>query len=106
MMEAKIKEVHDYFKGKIINGEYKVVKRGDHVWNLMVDGKYEFRLWIANDGYNFSAYDGSFMPLKLTVKEQLKGWTKIKKLIKEWEQTTQKREKTKQFNKLKKELGL
>lgn len=105
-MESKIKEVHDYFKDKICNGEYEVVKRGDHVWDVMVDEKYKFILWIANDGINFSTYDGSFIQLELIVKDRLKAWTKIKKLIKEWEQTTQKREKIKQFNKLKKELGL
>lgn len=52
MIEKKIKEVQDYFLSKLIMGDYTV--RGNDSYKLwvVIDGKYNFILWIANGADN------------------------------------------------------
>ncbi len=48
-IEDKIKKVSDYFKTKIIEGDYKFIKCNEHKATIHIDNKYMIDLWIAND---------------------------------------------------------
>ncbi len=103
-----LKKVAEYFKQKLLTGDYEFVKCGEHVAEIRIDKKYTFKLWIANDPeYNFGFYGQTFqedfMQLR-TQKERLAGWRRIKPYIQDYKNTILKRAKQKQFNQLKKEL--
>lgn len=100
-----LKEIHDYFRDKIVDGEYEVIKKEEHTWRVLIDG-YTFVLWIANEDFGFATYifGDNFMALNFTVKQREKGWRKINKLIKEYNSTSLLSEKREQLNKLTKEL--
>ncbi|KAA6337098.1 hypothetical protein EZS27_014780 [termite gut metagenome] len=50
-MEEKIKEVQEYFISKILNEEFEVSveKSSKHILVLVIDEKYEFSIWAANN---------------------------------------------------------
>ena len=62
-METKIKEVQDYFKNKLLSGDFKIIKQDQYSVTVEVDSKYNFELWTANmytvDG-SIKLYEGSF----------------------------------------------
>jgi len=86
-MESKIKEVEEYFKQKIVEGEYKVVDRTQYVVNILVDNKYTFNLWVASGYHNFEPYNEfdseNFMYLRFTLKEKREAWHNLEKLHQE-----------------------
>ncbi|NMA74467.1 MAG: hypothetical protein GX963_09980 [Bacteroidales bacterium] len=47
-MEKTIKKVQDYFKNKIVSGDYRVVNKTKYAALLLIDNKYHFVIWIAN----------------------------------------------------------
>ena len=111
-IEDKLQDVTDYFKNKIIAGEFEFKKCGEHTAEVLIDGKYEFHLWIANEPKNnFDFYRSSFFItesadfLKFrTQKERMAGWRQVKPYVLDYKRNVLKREKQKQLNRLKKEL--
>ena len=106
MNVEKIKEVHDYFKNKIINGDYIVTKKTKYTWTVFLDDTYVFTLWICSGPRNFKCYqsDFNFMDLKFNLKESTKGFKFIEKLIIEHEKNVLKLERKKEYENLKKEF--
>jgi len=49
-MENKIKEVQDYFKQKLIKGEYEGSDFNDSYFTATIDGPYNFIIWVGNEG--------------------------------------------------------
>lgn len=101
-----IKEVHDYFRDKIVNGDYEVVKKEEITWNISIDG-YTFLLWVSNGEVYFRTYHENgqnFMDLHFTVEQREKAWIKINKLINNHESNPIVRDKRKEFKRIKKEL--
>ena len=74
-MEAKIKEVQDYFKNKLLSGEFEVAKISECTIELLVDSEYLFVIWTGNMHLpkyrkNYSN-DLSFMDLEFTNEESI-----------------------------------
>jgi len=108
-MKNEIKIIQDYFIAKILAGEFDVIKIGQHVFELMIDEIYPFAIWIGNGDESTKPYHSSyeyFIQLEFTYKQSLKCASVFKKYIDININTELKREKMKQFNNLKKELGL
>jgi hypothetical protein len=47
-MEIKIKEVQDYFKAKMLAGEFEMLDVETYQCSIRIDGKYDFFIWTAN----------------------------------------------------------
>ena len=47
-MEKKIKEVQDYFRAKILAKEFETKEITEYVYTILVDGKFEFSIWVGN----------------------------------------------------------
>ena len=47
-MKTKIKEVQDYFKSKLIAGDFEILEICYHTIKVSVENEYEFSIWIAN----------------------------------------------------------
>lgn len=113
-IENHLKEIGNYFKAKVLAGDFEFIKCSIHTAEIKIDNKYTFELWIANEPkydfrfYGISVYTSNFdceFDFK-NMKERLTGYSKVKKYIKEYSDTVLKKEKIAQFNKLKKELNM
>lgn len=47
-MRTKIKEVNDYFKGKILSKDFSIVKVEEYIMEILIDNEYKFVIWIGN----------------------------------------------------------
>jgi len=109
-MKTKIKEVHDYFKNKLLLGDFKIIKTEEHTMSVLIDNEYKFTIWIGNLHIPESRklYDGmyNFMNIKFNVKESLKLNSIIKKPVKQFRETILYNQKLKELENLKKELSI
>lgn len=111
-IEDLLDSTGNYFKKALLTGDYEFVKCGDCTAEILIDGKYTFNVWIANQPkLNFDFYDGfnsvvlfhGHMKLN-SQKERMLGWKHMKPHIKEYTDKIIKRQKMEEFNRLKKEL--
>lgn len=109
-IENLLTDVANYFRNKVLTGDYEFVKCSDRTADIIIDGKYTLQLWIANDPKNhFGFYSPpfsvghDFIQLR-TQKERLQGWKHLKPFVENYRNNTLKREKLKEFERLKKEL--
>ena len=89
-MKTKIKEVQNYFKSAILEGRYEVKDANTRYITVLIDGEYEFKLWLANEEWGFSFYDAPFMSFKFTDEEKAIAYPKAMGfvspiMIKRWE---------------------
>lgn len=106
-MEKKIKEVENYFKGKILSREFTIESEDAHNMKVLVDNKYEFNLWIANGARGFGTRGvlvTSFMHLEFTEEEQDLGWTVIGPIVDKFRKEVLLEQKREEYFKLKDEL--
>ena len=112
-MKTKIKEVHDYFRDKLIKGDFKVRSIEEYYILLIIDGEYLFVIWSANESYALRAescfinrrFEYSFMDINFREKDKISLWGKIKLIIKKHNDTVVLKAKELEFEKLKKELN-
>jgi hypothetical protein len=109
-MKEKIKEIQDYFIGKILSDEFEVINMGEHVIEILVDGEYKFAIWAANTPENRKPYHSAgyeyFIQLKFNEKQALECHSLLKKRIDNYNNITLRKEKEAQYIKLKNELGI
>ena len=106
----KIKEIQDYFINKVKNGDYEIIKIGEHTTHIKIDGLYEFTMWTCNGKSSYDFYDNSFLSItncNISMKGLTsRGWTHMKKHLNGEIAKKARREKMKEFNRLKKELNI
>jgi hypothetical protein len=103
-MKEKIKEINDYFVNRLVNGEY-VVQSSEAFRVIVLIDDYRFDIWTANGPDNVStntAIHESFMHLEFTPAEKHMIYSNLKNYM--LEETT--KQKLKEYEALKKELGL
>lgn len=109
-MEEKINEVENYFKNKLLNGEYEVVKQTEHVLTVSIDNLYIFNIWIANMQYPESRdlYSGAYnyMHFELTKKEKTKLHNMLKDEVIRYNKDILLAKKLEELEILKKELNI
>ena len=85
MIHEKIKEVQDYFRDKLVNGDYVEIQNDSYKLWVQIDEEYIFILWIANGvSHLHTTYDlndggcnvSSFMKLELSDSDKEKIWSK------------------------------
>lgn len=106
----KIKEIQEYFINKVKTGDYKVLKVEEHTTGIIIDNLYEFSMWTANGKEHYNFYENSFLStkgLEITMKGlESRGWNHMKKHLTGEIAKKARREKMKEFNRLKKELNI
>lgn len=74
-LNDRVKELNDYFVGKLVDGSYEVIERGDHTVEVDIDG-FRFNIWIANGESGvktyFYGFDGNFMRLSFDESQKTK----------------------------------
>jgi len=87
-MEKKIKEINNYFRDKIVKGDYEVKTKGTHTWSIIIDEKYHFGLWICNGSsafsiYQFDSFKPAFMNIEFREADKKAAFKRISKAIDE-----------------------
>ena len=114
-MEVMLIKVSDYFKEKLLKGDYKFISCDDYTAEILIDGVYKFSVWISNDQpHNFEFYQSSgTCTIKIgnsmkfeTKKERVIAWLKIKPLIFKYKNDILLNKKREELAKLESELNL
>lgn len=86
-MKTKIEEVQQYFKNKLLAGEYTAEDFNDGYFTAIVDNEYEFKIWHGNDGRyckSWNSIGNFFMQLpEFTKEESAEMWGNASKIIAE-----------------------
>lgn len=51
-MKEKIQEVQNYFKEKLLKGDFKIIEREQYTYIVSIDEEYKFSIWMKNDAKN------------------------------------------------------
>ena len=112
-MKKEIIDVQNYFKFKVLNGEFEVSKIEKYAILLLVDEDYVFCFWTGNRDipesrrqYHNYGYLDNFMDLGLTTEEIIKMHHILDPILEEHYKKVTLSEKMKQFEELKKELNI
>ena len=111
-IETELKNIAEYFQNKIIDGDFEFKSCGGCTATVLIDGKYEFKLWIANEPKNnFDFYNSNFISVDSvnllcfkTQKKRLAGWKQIKPFVKKYRNEILLKEKQKELDALNKEI--
>jgi len=103
-MKDKIQEVHDYFKNKLINGEFIVTSPSKYTIGVRVDDMYDFILWVGNFALPLTValtnYDISYMNITFSEEDRFK----LHKILTPYVLNMQKYELQNEIDKLQGEL--
>lgn len=74
-MKEKIKEIQDYFKEKLLKGDYKVTSIEEHTCTVLIDDECTFIIWMANGAEHRKLYNlgitQNFIHFYLTQEESI-----------------------------------
>lgn len=80
-MKQQIDEVCNYFKSKLVSGDFDVKDSQQHTVEVEVDGEYRFHIWTANLDYGIATYASqqkkSFMHLAFSSSDKIAIWEHI-----------------------------
>jgi len=86
-MKTKISEVQEYFKNKIINGDYEPVAFEPNYVKVKVDNEFDFIIWVGNSYMyckQWAFMDNQFMLLpEFTESESTECFKNVTALIEE-----------------------
>jgi hypothetical protein len=55
-VEKNLIAIGEYFKGKLVDGDYEFVECDSHLAIIKIDGDFTFKLWICSGVSNFKVY--------------------------------------------------
>ncbi|MDR1898001.1 MAG: hypothetical protein LBR10_14555 [Prevotellaceae bacterium] len=106
-MKQKIQEVHDYFRGKLVRGDFKIVDITDHTVHVKIDDEYSFTIWSGSGAKYIRTADTcsySFMNITFTQEDKEAIWDNLHPRIIRHKQEVLINEKQEEVEKLQKEL--
>ncbi len=109
MNKETILEVQDYFKQKLIRGEFEITKITEFETSVLIDKDFQFVIWTSNGEWalKISEHATSFIDIsELTKAEKEKMWKHFEKPVEKFKGGDLLEQKRKQFEKLRKELNI
>lgn len=110
-VEEKLTEVANYFKQKVLDGDYKFIKCDEYKATVLIDEKFNMSLWIANDPkihFRFDFCDPFINSIEAfsysNTKDRLKAYKLLRPHIEEYNGKRLIKVKEQQIEKLKNEL--
>lgn len=72
-MKEKIQEVQNYFKEKLLKGDFKITERDQFIYIVSIDEDYSFTIWMCNEPKNRWLYRDAynFIYIDLTEEESI-----------------------------------
>lgn len=108
-MEEQIQEIQDYFIDKILANDFVVTRVKKYTLSLMIDNKYEFTIWTANNAVDRQLYSDSletnFMQFTFSELQAIECSKILERHITKWKEEVEMVQNRKLFEKLKIELG-
>jgi uncharacterized protein YaiE (UPF0345 family) len=108
-MKEKIKEIQDYFLGKVLSKDFEIVGRSQYSWKILIDGEYQFSIWMENKPENRKFYHGVndyFMEIPdMTEENAIKIDSMLKNDYIRWMKEELLEEKRKELNELEDEIN-
>lgn len=109
-MRDKINEVYNYFKSKILSGDFLISGVGQYTLYLLIDNKYRFEIWIGNPNIPEATrcYEGSlsFMHISFTDEEAIQLREILQPNIVKHKKEVLLKQKEEELLKLKQELNI
>ena len=107
-VENQIEQLNQYFKNKILNGDYNFIKATKHIAEIIIDDRYTFIFWIANGFNAFKEYSidrkGIIYLIFDSEKDKENAYAKVMIEVNKYRKTYLKAEKIKDIEKLQKEI--
>lgn len=111
-MEEKIKEVQEYFKNKMLKGEFVLGERIEsNYYDIVIDKKYSFSIWINNftQAPTINVWDScskNFMKgIVFTEQQQAHFYELSKPMLQNYHDMAGRKQKFSKVNQLLAELG-
>lgn len=86
-IEDKLEEIGQYFTQKVIDGDYELLGCSEQIADIIIDGKYDFMLWIGNEqpmNFNFFSYAEKRLFNHINIEkdtDKAAAWEKLKPRI-------------------------
>jgi hypothetical protein len=108
MTKETILAVQEYFKQKLINGEFEIKEFSQYVIHIVIDKDFDFALWVSNGSDRLRTYEGedSFMKLIFNEKEKKSVWKNLDKPLADFKNGDLHSQKLAAYENLRKELNL
>lgn len=108
-MEKEIKKVEDYFKNKLLSGDFEVSETKEHTVKLIIDSKYVFTIWTGNFDIPSTrrCYDGgeNYMNIPFNKTESIKLHGKLSPIVNKFRKEVLLAKKKEELKRLQKELS-
>jgi hypothetical protein len=109
-IQEKLTEIGNYFKTKLINGDYEFISSNKYTAKLLFEKGIKLDVWIGNGEkhlqfYNAFIITNEFMRLK-NINDIKKAWEVLSPKINEFKIKLNREEKMQLLEKLKKELKI
>lgn len=110
-IDEKLNEIAEYFKQKLLSGDFKFVSCNEYTAEIIIDEKYDMHVWIANSHKNCDFYFYSSLKTWIeppfmfkTQKERLAAWKQIKPHVQKYIGDEIERVKREKIDKLQEQL--
>jgi len=60
-IHERFKEIVEYFKAKLIAGDYEMIECDHRTAHIIIDGKYPFQIWISDPLNYLNFYETSWL---------------------------------------------
>lgn len=105
-IEKQIFEISEYFKKKVIEGDYEIKSHEFYRSQVLVDKKYAFSLLVQDNKVDFLFIDSDLLKLEIKKDEDKKqAFEKLKPKLEEFKKTTLKAQKKAELERLQKEYN-
>jgi hypothetical protein len=112
-IDKAIQDIADYFKAKLVKGEFEFLRSDIHTATILIGGRYEFEIWISNRQPDNLAFYSSF-PFdrktgvedffQMTWDEKRKAWKHLGSHVRSYKHNQLIKTKENELEKLKEEL--
>lgn len=102
-----IEEIQDYFKAKILSGDFTVNTIDEYAAEITIDESYDFAIWISNAStcQPYKRSQATFMYIPDFSEEEIaKCWSIMEPIVVDYNARELRTKKLEQYNKLKSEL--
>lgn len=108
-MKNQILEIQNYFKQKLISGDYELLTpSSEHVSEVVIDNEFKFSLWTSDLKYFYQyspVYENFILLPEFNQTEQKKALSNLKPRFEEIQKTKVLKLKEKELLKLQKEIS-
>lgn len=105
-IQKSISEVQNYFKNKIIKGEYAIEAFSDPSSTVIIEDKFRFQLWsyLSNFELFIESHKGNFISFHFNPDEAAEAKATLESKLEPIRKAELEKEKLQEYNRLKAEL--